>query len=192
MNDIKKIIDESSETIQNLDKKIDQIKNAVEEIKNGLQSGKKIVIFGNGGSAADAQHIAAEFLGRFKKSRKSLPAIALSTDTSTITSIANDDSFDFVFSRQCESLVESGDIIIAISTSGNSKNVINGLKVSLNKGAKTIALIGNNGGDVMAKYSELIDIPIIVESSSTPRIQEAHRTIYHIICELVEDAFLDK
>ena len=90
MNDIKKIIDESSETIQNLDKKIDQIKNAVEEIKNGLQSGKKIVIFGNGGSAADAQHIAAEFLGRFKKSRKSLPAIALSTDTSTITSIAND------------------------------------------------------------------------------------------------------
>jgi len=186
MNDIENIINKSSETILTLKNNSVEIQNAIDSIVNCLNSGKKILIFGNGGSAADSQHIAAEFLGRFMKERKSLPAISLTTDTSTITSLSNDYSYDIIFSRQCESLVESGDVVIGISTSGNSENIKNGLKISSEKGATTIALLGNDGGEI----KNLVNIPIIVNSSSTPRIQEAHRTIYHIICELVEKSFL--
>ena len=186
MSEIENIIKESAETIQNLKNNSSEIQKTIDSIVHCLNSGKKIILFGNGGSAADAQHIAAEFLGRFKQERKSLPALSLTTDTSSITSISNDYSFDMVFSRQCEGLVENGDVVLGISTSGNSKNVENGLKLSHEKGATTIALLGNNGG----KIKDIVDIPIIVNSLSTPRIQEAHRTIYHIICELVEESLV--
>jgi D-sedoheptulose 7-phosphate isomerase len=159
------------------------IEKAVNEITKCLKSDKKVIIFGNGGSAADSQHIAAEFIGRYLKERKSLPAISLTTDTSILTSLGNDYSFDMIFSRQCEGLVCNGDVVIGISTSGNSKNVLNGLKLSKEKNAKTIGLLGNNGGSI----GKVVDIPIIVDSISTPRIQEMHRIVYHLICELVED-----
>ena len=183
---MKKIIEESiSESARIINSSVTlsgNIEKSILEITKTLRNGKKIILFGNGGSAADAQHIAAELIGRFKLKRNSLPAISLTTDSSTITSIANDFSFDEIFSRQCESLVSNGDIVIGISTSGNSKNVFNGLKVSKSIGATTIGLLGNNGGII----KNIVDIPITVESSSTSNIQEAHRVIYHIICQIVE------
>ena len=159
------------------------IELTIKNIREALKKGKKIIIFGNGGSAADAQHVAAEFLGRFKLERSSYPAIALTTDTSTITSIGNDYSFDYIFSRQCEKLVIKGDIVIGISTSGMSKNVKLGLQISKKNGAITIGMLGNKGGTI----KNIVDIPIIINSSETPRIQEVQRTIFHIICELVEE-----
>jgi len=164
------------------------IEKAVTIIVNCLKNGNKIILFGNGGSAADAQHIAAEFVGRFKIERISMPAIALTTDSSILTSIGNDYSFELIFSRQCESLVQEGDVVIALSTSGNSINVLNGVKMAKKKKAKIIGLLGNSGG----KISELSDVSIIVNSNSTPRIQEGHRLIAHIICEIVEKQFADR
>ena len=158
------------------------IEEAVTIIVNCLKKGNKIILFGNGGSAADAQHIAAEFIGRFQKERKSYPAISLTSDSSVITSLSNDYSFDLIFSRQCESLVNVNDVVIGISTSGNSKNIVNGLKISKEKGAKTISLLGNSGGTIK-NYS---DIAIIVDSDVTAHIQEVHRVIYHTICNFVE------
>ena len=181
-SEIEKIIGESSEVIKNSRILSSKIEEAISAIISCIKNGNKIILFGNGGSAADAQHIAAEFVGRFLKERSSFPAISLTTDSSIITSIANDYSFDVIFSRQCESLVSNGDVIIAISTSGKSSNVTNGLKISKEKGAVTIGLLGNNGGEI----KDFVDIPIIINSKSTPRIQEAHRTIYHVICDLVE------
>jgi len=180
--EIEKIIVESSEVIKNSKFLSSQIEDAISAIISCIKNGNKIILFGNGGSAADAQHIAAEFVGRFSKERPSFPAISLTTDSSIITSIANDYSFDVIFSRQCESLVSNGDVIIAISTSGKSSNVVNGLKASKEKAVIAIGLLGNNGGEI----KDFVDIPIIINSKSTPRIQEAHRTIYHIICDLVE------
>ena len=183
---MKKNIEESiSESVRIINNSItlsNNIEKSILEITNTLKNGKKIILFGNGGSAADAQHIAAELIGRFKLKRDSLPAISLTTDSSVITSIANDFSFDEIFSRQCESLVSNGDTVIGISTSGNSKNVFNGLKVSKSIGATTIGLLGNDGGII----KNIVDVPITVESSSTSNIQEAHRVIYHIICQTVE------
>ena len=158
------------------------IEEAVTIIVNCLKNGNKIILFGNGGSAADAQHIAAEFIGRFQKERKSYPAISLTSDSSVITSLSNDYSFDLIFSRQCESLVNVNDVVIGISTSGNSKNIVKGLEMSKEKGAKTISLLGNSGG-IIKNYS---DIAIIVDSNVTAHIQETHRVIYHIICNFVE------
>ena len=177
-----KTITESSNIIlsaKNLSEKIDE---AINEIIKCFSAGNKIIIFGNGGSAADAQHIVAEFIGRFQKERKSLPAIALTTDSSILTSLSNDYSYDVVFSRQCESLVSKGDVVIGISTSGKSKNVEEGIKTAKNLGAITIGLLGGEGGII----SKIVDIPIIVESTNTARIQEVHRVIYHIICGIVE------
>tara|TARA_B110001454_G_scaffold104193_1_gene98146 strand:- start:3533 stop:4102 length:570 start_codon:yes stop_codon:yes gene_type:complete len=183
MNDIiKEKILESAEIIKESVQLSNKIEDAVVEIYNSLIHGKKIYLFGNGGSAADAQHIAAELIGRYKIERKSIPAVSLTTDTSILSSLSNDYSFETIFSRQCESLVDKNDIVIAISTSGNSKNVINGINAAKKKGAKIIGLLGNNGGEI----KNLIDIPIIVNSSSTDKIQEVHRVIYHIICELIE------
>jgi len=159
------------------------IDKSINLIIDCLKKGNKIILFGNGGSAADAQHIAAEFIGRFNINRKSLPAIALTSNSSTITALANDFSFDTIFSRQCESLVSKDDIAIGISTSGNSLNVEKAIITCKNKGAITIALLGNNGGTI----KKHVDVPIIVNSSSTPHIQEIHRMIYHIICEIVEN-----
>lgn len=185
---INKIISESSSIIlksKNLSEKIEQ---TVNEIVECLKKGNKIIIFGNGGSAADAQHIAAELIGRFQIERESLPAISLTTDSSIITSLGNDYSFDIIFSRQCESLVSKGDVVLGISTSGNSKNVENGIITSNRKGAKTIGLLGEDGGTI----KNVVDISIQVHSKNTARIQEVHRVIYHIICDLVEKRLTEK
>ena len=179
---IQDFFDDSSQLIKTSSHLAPKIMDSVNLITKSLQNGKKIVLFGNGGSAADAQHIAAEFVGRFNLERKSLAAIALTTDSSILTSISNDYSFDLVFSRKCESIVSKNDVVIGISTSGNSINVKNGLKTAKKNGAKTIALLGNNGGNIRTT----VDCPIIVKSKSTPRIQEVHRVISHLICDLVE------
>ena len=182
---IEQTFSESSQLIKNSNYLIPEIINCVDVITKSLKKGKKIILFGNGGSAADAQHIAAEFVGRFNIERKSFPAIALTTDSSVITSISNDYSFDLVFSRQCESIVSKDDIVIGISTSGNSTNVKNGLKISKKNGAKTIGLLGNNGGQIKS----IVDYPLVIKSKSTPRIQEVHRVVSHLICDLVEKNF---
>ena len=182
INEIQKRLENTSEIILGLESIIPDINKAIKVISKCLLRGNKIILFGNGGSAADAQHIAAEFVSKFKKDRKSFPAIALTTDTSILTSIGNDFSFDRIFSRQCEALVLEGDVVLGISTSGNSVNVKNGIITSKERKAKTIALLGNNGGII----KECVDIPIIVDSNNTARIQEVHRLLYHIICELVE------
>ena len=179
---IKQIFHDSSQLINNSKNLQSEIKNCIGIILESLKNDKKIVLFGNGGSAADAQHIAAEFVGRFSLERKSYPAIALTTDSSIITSISNDYSFEQIFSRQCESIVSKDDIVVGISTSGNSLNVKNGLITSKKIGAKTIALLGNEGGEIKS----IVDHSIIVQSSSTPRIQEVHRVISHLICDIVE------
>lgn len=188
LQSIQKSIQESTKTIQSLVKLAPQIEKAINAITKCLSGGNKVILFGNGGSAADAQHIAAELIGKFKLERKSYPAIALTTDTSSLTALANDYSFDIVFSRQCEGLVNQNDVVIGISTSGNSTNVKVGLETAKKKGAILIGLLGSKGGNI----GKLVDIPIIIDSSSTPRIQEAHRTIYHIICEEVEKAMTRK
>lgn len=182
---IERSILESSKIIKNSTSHIREIENSIKVITECLKNGKKVIIFGNGGSAADAQHIVAEFIGRFKLERKSLAAIALTSNSSILTALANDYSYDTIFSRQCEGLVERGDVVIGISTSGNSKNVEKGLAISKKIGALTIGLLGSKGGSI----GKICDISIIINSSSTPRIQEAHRTIYHIICEEVEKEF---
>jgi len=150
----------------------------------------KVLIFGNGGSAADSQHIAGEFINRFLIDRKSYPAIALTTDTSVITAIGNDYSYDEIFSRQVDALATSVDICIGISTSGNSINVLNGLKAAKEKGSKIITFLGCDGG-IIAKEIDA-DIHFIVPSNSTPRIQETHILLAHTLCEIVEDALTKK
>lgn len=179
---IEETIKESITIITNLSSIKSEIQKAIDAISEGIENGNKVILFGNGGSAADAQHIAAELVGRFGIERSSYPAISLTSNSSIITAISNDYSFSVSFSRQCESLVSKNDIVIGISTSGNSLNVEKGLLVSKKKGAVTIGLLGKNGG----RIKNIVDVPIIVKSNSTPRIQEAHRVIYHIICNEVE------
>jgi len=152
---------------------------------NSLNNGGKIILFGNGGSAADAQHIAAELVGRYKIERKALPAIALSTDTSILTSIGNDYGYDVVFERQVKALANSNDIIIGISTSGKSNNVINGISAGNTIGCKTIGLSGRDGG----KFNKICNLNIIVPATETARIQEMHILIGHTICQLIDIEF---
>ena len=180
---IKKTLERSTKIIAELSDLSDEINKTANLIITAINKNKKIIIIGNGGSAADAQHIAAEFLGRYKLKRKSIPAIALTANSSTTTAIANDYDFSDVFSRQCESLVSKGDIVIGISASGNSENIVKGLRTSRKNGGLTIGLLGNEGG----KIKNIVDISLIVKDSSVPRIQDAHRVIYHIICEIVEE-----
>lgn len=189
MNDdeILKSFDESISTLEETKKSIGIIKKIVDDITSCFNGGHKIVIFGNGGSAADSQHFAAEFIGRFCAERKSLPAISLTTDSSNLTAIGNDYSFDDVFARQCESLVNDGDIVIGISTSGKSNNVIRALQTAKEKGGKTIGILGNDGGEI----KNIVDTAIVIPSKSTPRIQESHRLILHIICDMVEKQFVN-
>ncbi len=142
----------------------------------------KIVLFGNGGSAADAQHVAAELVYRFQMDRGGLPAIALTTDTSILTSVGNDSSFDQIFARQVDALAREGDVVVGISTSGNSPNVLNGILAARGKGAITVGFTGRNGGELQ----DLVDTCLCVPSDSAPRIQEAHITIWHAICKVVE------
>ena len=180
---IKKTLEQSTKIIADLRDLSDEINKTANLIITAINKNRKIIIIGNGGSAADAQHIAAEFLGRYKLKRKSIPAIALTSNSSTTTAIANDYDFSDIFSRQCESLVSKGDVVIGISTSGNSENVVKGLRTSKKNGGLTIGLLGNKGG----KIKNIVDISLIVKATSIPRIQEAHRVIYHIICEIVEE-----
>lgn len=162
---------------------IESIEKAAVSIIKSLKSGGKLLVFGNGGSAADSQHIAAELVGRFKKERKAMAAIALTTNTSTLSAIANDYGYDTVFSRQVEALGKPGDIALAISTSGNSKNVIEAVKKAGSLGMVTIALTGASGG----KLKDECEFVIRAHSEDTPRIQESHALIGHIICQLIEE-----
>jgi len=181
-NQIIQIFEQSVDSLNNSLSLKTQINDAINLIIDSIKNGNKLIIFGNGGSAADAQHIAAELIGRFKLERKSLPAIALTTDSSILTSLGNDYSYDTIFSRQCESLVLKNDVVMGISTSGNSKNVELGMKTAQEIGAKTIGLLGNNGG----RIKSVSNISIVVNSDDTANIQESHRVIYHIICNIVE------
>jgi D-sedoheptulose 7-phosphate isomerase len=162
------------------------VTEAAGAIIEALGQDGRLLTFGNGGSAADAQHVAAELIGRFQRERRSLAAIALTTDTSVITSVGNDYSFDRVFARQIEGLGRTGDVALGISTSGRSPNVIAGFKAARAQGLRTIALTGGDGG----LMGPLVDIHVNVPSTSTPRVQEVHRTLLHVICELVERAIV--
>ena len=161
---------------------VSSVAKVSEILVNAFEQGNKVLFFGNGGSAADAQHIAAEFVGRFAFDRPALPALALSVNTSCVTAIGNDYGFDQVFSRQIEALAHTDDVAIGISTSGNSRNVVSALLVSRQKGLHTVALTGCTGG----KLKNAVDYCICVPSNDTPRIQECHILIGHIISELVE------
>ncbi len=154
----------------------------------GLRQGRKVVFFGNGGSAADAQHISAELVGNFKKVRPALRALALTTNTSILTAVGNDISFDEIFSRQVNASIEKGDVAVGISTSGRSKNVILGVQEAARIGAKTIALTGGDGG----RLAPLCDHTVIVPSNDTQRIEEWHIMIGHIVCELIDEALVEK
>jgi len=147
-----------------------------------LRKGGKVIVFGNGGSASDSQHIAAELVGRFKRDRSALAGIALTTNTSILTSLANDYGYDVVFSRQVEALGKKNDVALGISTSGKAKNVALGIKQAKKMGIKTVALSGGDGGEIV----KLADVSLLVPSKITARIQEAHITIAHIICEMIE------
>jgi len=151
------------------------------------KNGGKVVLFGNGGSAADAQHIAAELVGRYKAERKSLAAISLVTDISVLSAIGNDYHFDQIFERQVEGLVSPNDLVIGISTSGNSENVIKGISKAIEIGAVTIAFTGRDGG----RLKEIAEVSLCIPSDNTPRIQEAHITVGHIICGLVDKEFIN-
>jgi D-sedoheptulose 7-phosphate isomerase len=161
----------------------DRVEQAAMQIVRALRTGGKVLFFGNGGSAADAQHLAAEFTGRYLKERKALPALALHANTSAVTAIGNDYGFDLVFARQMEALGKEGDVAMGISTSGNSRNVLRALEVAKSKSIYTVALTGSSGGEM----KDLADCTICVPSEETPRIQECHILIGHIICEIVEE-----
>ena len=167
-----------------LESMIGPIATAADWITTTLRSGHKMLLFGNGGSAADSQHIAAEFIVRFEKERRAWPAIALTTDTSILTALGNDYSMDIVFARQIEALGQSGDLVLAFSTSGNSPNVLEGVKAARAKGLRIIGLTSESGG----KLAGLCDLALCVPSRRTSRIQEAHITICHALCEVVEAA----
>lgn len=169
-----------NKTIEVMQKKLAEAsKLAVETLK----SGNKILICGNGGSAADAQHIAAELVGRYKSERKGLPAIALTTDTSALTAISNDYGYDKVFDRQVEALATKGDLLIGISTSGNSANILSALQSAKDVGCNTLGMSGKDGG----KMNQICDINLIVPSDDTPRIQEMHILLGHTLCQIIDN-----
>lgn len=149
-----------------------------------FKAGGKVILFGNGGSAGDAQHLAGKLVGRFRMERDALPAIALTTNTSIMTALGNDYGYNTVFARQVEAWAKAGDVIIGISTSGNSANVLAGVEKAKRLSACTVALTGGSGG----RLAQMVDLALIVPSSDTPRIQEGHITIGHIICQIVEEA----
>ncbi len=161
---------------------------AVGMVVEAFKAGNKVLLFGNGGSAADAQHIAAEFVNRYQIERPPLPAIALTTDTSILTSISNDYGFIDSFSKQVKALGREGDVAIGISTSGTAANVIKAIKAAKEMGLKTISLTGGDGGDL----AKLTDIALVVDSPITPRIQEVHITIGHVLCEMVDRMLFQK
>ena len=181
-NEIKSMVRESAETKKLCETLAPQIEEAANLVVKALKSNKKIILAGNGGSATQASHIAAEFTGRYKLERKALPAIALTTDMAAITAIGNDYGFGAVFERQVEALGNEGDVFIALSTSGNSENLIKAAEAAKKLNVHVIGLLGKDGG----KIKNASKVEIIVPSYNTPRIQEAHLMILHIICELAE------
>ena len=183
---IQKELHSHKETIEKtIDIMVPDIQEASTLMVNTLKGGGKVLLCGNGGSAADAQHIAAELTGRYKSERKGLPAIALTTDTSALTAISNDYGYDRVFDRQVEALANKGDLLIGISTSGNSQNIISALTSAKAAGCQTLGFSGREGG----KMNKVCDINLVVPSTDTPRIQEMHILIGHILCQAVDDAF---
>jgi D-sedoheptulose 7-phosphate isomerase len=182
-NFLNESIENHRKVIENLANQSNEILDIIDIAKYTLSNQNKILFCGNGGSAADSQHLAAEFTGRFISKKQPLPAIALTTDTSAITAIGNDFSFDEIFSRQVNALGVKGDLLFAISTSGNSANVLKAVEESKKIGIKSIGLLGNDGG----KLSEICDHSIVIKSNITSRIQEAHIFIGHLVCESVDD-----
>ena len=189
------MIDFSEQITQMINQSVDIIKKSislnseinitVDSIVNSIKNGNKLIIFGNGGSAADAQHIAAELVGRFKKERRGLAAIALTTDSSALTCIGNDYGYEKVFERQVEALANKDDVVIGISTGGTSKNVVQALEAAREIGCSVVGLSGKNGG----AFNVTCHVNIVVPSKETARIQEMHILIGHIICQLIDDEF---
>jgi len=175
------------EVFSKMERLSSSIESIVELAINSIKSGGKIILFGNGGSAADAQHLAAELVGRYKTSRKGLAAIALTTDTSALTSIGNDFGYQNIFKRQLEALLNKNDLVIGISTSGNSSNVINALKYAKTKHATVIGFSGAQGGEM----NKVCDINLVIPSDDTPRIQEMHILVGHTLCHLIDIHFSD-
>lgn len=181
---LSELINYHIEVIEKLQKNnLDDIQHFAVMCSHALKNGNTIFFMGNGGSAADSQHLAAEFVGRFVRERRGFPAIALTTDTSILTAVGNDYGFDAVFARQVEALARCGDVVVGISTSGNSPNVVKAIEAAKALGAKTIGLTGMSGG----KLESLCDLCISVPSKVTARVQEAHILIGHIVCEYVDN-----
>ena len=182
-DEIRSIFDAHCRVMAEVERKLaEPIAAVVDCVADALAKGRKLLVMGNGGSAADAQHFAAEIVGRFRLERRALPAIALTTDTSILTAVGNDYGFDLIFRRQVEALAEEGDVVIGLSTSGSSNNVYGALLLAGERGCRTIGLLGRDGGTIAG----IVDIPLTIPAQDTPRIQEAHITIIHLICELVE------
>ena len=179
---IQKILSETAELHQALAAEVEAIEQAARTICDALADGGSVYVMGNGGSAADAQHLACELVGRFQKERRALPCLALTTDTSVLTAIANDYSSEDIFTRQVQAFVGAGDVVIGISTSGRSVNVNRALEEARRRGARTVGLAGRAGSPM----AELCEVAVCVPADETPRIQEAHQTIIHILCHLVE------
>ena len=189
--DLKKVYGDRLQEHNSLFSRLDDISDAVLEssmwLAGTLRSERKIMICGNGGSASDAQHFAAELVGRFQAERRGWPAIALTTDTSILTSVGNDYNFTEIFSRQVDALAQNGDLLIAISTSGNSENVMEAVRTARSRNVKTIGLLGRDGGAI----GRNVDLAVIIPESKTARIQEAHIFVLHVLCELLEKDLLD-
>ena len=182
-NEITQAFRESADVkLRFIEQNADGLLQVVRMIVKAFKEGNKVLLFGNGGSAADAQHIAAEFVNRFLIERPSLPAIALTTDTSILTSIANDYEFADVFAKQVKALGREGDVAIGISTSGAAPNVIKAIKVARDMAIQTVGLAGKDGGEL----ARVVDLALVVDSQSVPRIQEVHITIGHVVCEMVD------
>jgi D-sedoheptulose 7-phosphate isomerase len=174
---------DTKQALINDTKRLEGLLEVAEVASTTIKAGHKIMLCGNGGSAADSQHIAAELIGRFEKERRSMAAIALTTDTSALTAIANDYGYDQVFARQVEGLGQSGDLLIGISTSGNSKNVVKAMEVAQSKGIRTVALVGDKPEGAMQAIADYV---LAAPSTNTARIQECHILIMHTLCQLVE------
>lgn len=179
---VREIVAETIRLHEQVAANVDAVVQASEAMAKALEQGRKVLAFGNGGSAADAQHLAAELVGRFQRERPALAGVALSTDTSVLTSIGNDYGFEHVFARQIEALGLAGDVAVAMSTSGSSPNVLAACRAARERGLTVIALTGRDGGEL----GHLADIHLNVPHASTARVQEVHRTLLHAICELVE------
>lgn len=184
MENVKNIIEEKKKILDDIQTTgyLDLVEKAAEEMTESVKAGNKIILAGNGGSAADAQHFAGEIVGRFMMERKALGAISLCVDPSVMTCIGNDYGYDSVFERQLEGIGRAGDIFVAISTSGNSENLIRAVTLSKKMNIKTVGFLGKDGG----KLKEMCDYALVVPSNSTPRIQEIHTFTVHILCEYIE------